>query len=271
MQTNHETGVADARRMSGRAGATGFTGTTYSLVSAPGVATPGTRWAVPREAHLVGSPRSREGMDRQITLALRADDPITADGAAAYFQSAPHPIRVLPSHLQDQSDVLLIVVGKVTDETLSWMRRAAVTGRSQRARVVLVAESMTESQLMRAINYGLTSFLYRHQVGFAQVLRAVVNSREGRAELPDTVVASLVEQLRTAQQAQGGAVGTGGLTPRETEVLRHLADGLDTLEIASQLSYSERTIKNIIHGLITRFGLRNRAHAVAHGIRTGLI
>ncbi|MFJ8495135.1 LuxR C-terminal-related transcriptional regulator [Streptomyces sp. NPDC094038] len=53
--------------------------------------------------------------------------------------------------------------------------------------------------------------------------------------------------------------------------MRHLAGGLDTTEIASSPSYSERTIKNAIHGVTSRFGVRNRAHAVAHGIRTGLI
>jgi DNA-binding NarL/FixJ family response regulator len=264
--TNRDSGPTEALRTSARPGPTG-------LVLAPGsdngTAAPGGRWAGPREGYVGnGGGRGRDGLERPLTLALRADDPITADGAAAYFQSGPHPVRLLPVHLQDQSEVLLLLVGEVTDETLSWMRRAAVGSTGTQARIVLVADSITETQLMRAIGYGLTSFLHRHQVGFAQVLRAVVNSRDGRAELPDTLVASLVEQLRTAQQDHGGP---GGLTPREAEVLRHLADGLDTAEIASKLSYSERTIKNIIHGMISRLGLRNRAHAVAHGIRTGLI
>jgi DNA-binding NarL/FixJ family response regulator len=237
-------------------------------VSSTGADTPGSRWAGPQEAHSGNGGRGRDGLELPLSLALRADDPITAEGAAAYLQSGPHQVRLLPAGLQDQSEVLLVMVGEVTDETLSWMRRAAVRDTGTRARIVLVADTITENQLIRAVGWGLTSFLNRRQVGFAQVLRAVVNSREGRAELPDTLVASLAEQLRTAQQVRRG---TGGLRPREAEVLRLLADGLDTAEIASKLSYSERTIKNIIHGMITRLGLRNRAHAVAHGIRTGLI
>ena len=39
---------------------------------------------------------------------------------------------------------------------------------------------------------------------------------------------------------------------------------MDTGEIASKLSYSERTVKNVMHGLTTRLHLRNRAHAVAY-------
>jgi DNA-binding CsgD family transcriptional regulator len=62
-----------------------------------------------------------------------------------------------------------------------------------------------------------------------------------------------------------------GLTERELGVLRLVADGLDTGEIAQQLAYSERTIKNIIHDITTRFHLRNRSHAVAFALRQGLI
>ena len=50
-----------------------------------------------------------------------------------------------------------------------------------------------------------------------------------------------------------------------------IADGHDTKEIALELCYSERTVKNIIHDLTTRLQLRNRAHAVAYAVRQGLI
>ena len=62
-----------------------------------------------------------------------------------------------------------------------------------------------------------------------------------------------------------------GLTERELEVLRLLADGLDTSEVGQRLFYSERTVKNIIHDVTSRLELRNRTHAVAYAIREGLI
>jgi DNA-binding NarL/FixJ family response regulator len=62
-----------------------------------------------------------------------------------------------------------------------------------------------------------------------------------------------------------------GLTEREVRVLRMLADGHETSTIARELNYSERTVKNIVHDITTRLQLRNRAHAVAFGIRNGLI
>ncbi|MET8765264.1 LuxR C-terminal-related transcriptional regulator [Lentzea sp. NPDC004782] len=61
------------------------------------------------------------------------------------------------------------------------------------------------------------------------------------------------------------------LSPRETEMLRLLAEGLDTAEIAEKLIYSERTVKNVLHNLLNRLDLRNRTHAVAYALRRGLL
>ncbi len=57
----------------------------------------------------------------------------------------------------------------------------------------------------------------------------------------------------------------------EIDVLRLLADGHDTGEIARQLSFSERTVKNVVHDVTTRLQLRNRSHAVANASREGWI
>jgi DNA-binding NarL/FixJ family response regulator len=66
-------------------------------------------------------------------------------------------------------------------------------------------------------------------------------------------------------------IGPDGLSGREREVLKLLADGLGTNEIASALAYSERTIKNVIHDVTTRLNLRNRSHAVAYAVKAGIV
>jgi DNA-binding NarL/FixJ family response regulator len=58
---------------------------------------------------------------------------------------------------------------------------------------------------------------------------------------------------------------------RYVKVLRLLAEGAGTHDIAESLSYSERTIKGLIPGIERELGARSRAHAVAEGIRRGLI
>ncbi|CAM5282882.1 response regulator transcription factor [Streptomyces californicus] len=62
-----------------------------------------------------------------------------------------------------------------------------------------------------------------------------------------------------------------GLASREVDVLRLVAEGYDTADIATKLAYSERTIKNVLHSVMTRLQLRNRSHAVAYAMRQGLI
>jgi DNA-binding NarL/FixJ family response regulator len=61
------------------------------------------------------------------------------------------------------------------------------------------------------------------------------------------------------------------LNDRTVEVLRLLAEGASTQEIAESLRYSERTIKGLIQELEQELGARSRAHAVAEGIRQGYI
>lgn len=62
-----------------------------------------------------------------------------------------------------------------------------------------------------------------------------------------------------------------GLTQREFDVLCLLADGDSTRDIAVRLSYSERTVKNIVHDLLLKLNGRTRAHAVALAARRGVI
>jgi DNA-binding NarL/FixJ family response regulator len=58
-----------------------------------------------------------------------------------------------------------------------------------------------------------------------------------------------------------------GLTERECDILRLLTEGLNTEQIAGRLAYSERTVKNVLHRVMKRQGLRNRAHAAAYAVR----
>ena len=54
-------------------------------------------------------------------------------------------------------------------------------------------------------------------------------------------------------------------------MLRLVAEGCSTADIALKLAYSDRTIKNILHSVMTRLNLRTRSQAVAYAMRQGLI
>jgi DNA-binding CsgD family transcriptional regulator len=102
----------------------------------------------------------------------------------------------------------------------------------------------------------------------------------------NTVSAVLPRSTLTAEQlvvtvlaaAAGLRVATAGFEPapppfndRSVQVLRLLSEGAGTQEISLSLSYSERTIKGLIGEIERALGARSRAHAVARGIRSGII
>jgi DNA-binding CsgD family transcriptional regulator len=66
------------------------------------------------------------------------------------------------------------------------------------------------------------------------------------------------------------AAGTS-LTPRETEVLRLLSEGLANKEIAARLEFSTHTAKFHVESILRKLGAVNRAEAVMEGIRQGLL
>ena len=59
----------------------------------------------------------------------------------------------------------------------------------------------------------------------------------------------------------GDAVPLARFSQREIDVVTLVSEGIGTREIAQKLSYSERTVKNVLQGIMLRLGLRNRAHA----------
>lgn len=81
---------------------------------------------------------------------------------------------------------------------------------------------------------------------------------------------ALLNSLSVAQDPQQPAGSAGGLTAREREVLRFLAQGLSNAAIATRLGISEFTIKRHVANILTKLDLPSRAAAAAHAARHGL-
>jgi DNA-binding CsgD family transcriptional regulator len=71
------------------------------------------------------------------------------------------------------------------------------------------------------------------------------------------------------RQACGGTVPS--LSPRETEVLGLLADGMLTSEAAAQLGIGEETVQTLVRRAMRKLGARNRTQAVANALRLRLL
>ncbi len=234
----------------------------------------------PREADRPGVPRAN-GVRRPplsdgvladpVTVAVLADDPVTGQGAAAYLASCAG-VKLLPEDRRDEAEVVLILVSWVTEETLGWLRQVAESARPE-ARFVLVGDGVRDQHVARSIGNGPMSVIQRQEADFRRILRAIAAVRQGRLEEPGVAFGWLSGQIRAIQQdvLDPNTSTPAALESRETTVLRLLADGLGTPEIALRLNFSERTVKNIIHGVLARWKLHNRAHAVAFALRNGAI
>lgn len=212
---------------------------------------------------------AQAGSIRVGVVVLAGNAVLGADLVAALAVSGG--LRVLPAEERGDADVVVVLAELVTeavvDEIAGWWRASDAAGQ----RIVLVAGPLRERYLPRLFGAGVVSVLPYRELTSGQVERAVLASSAGRAVVPDLLVRWLVDEVRSGQCDLRAERGTspGGLAVREVEVLRRLAEGLDTSRIANELSYSERTIKKIIQDVLTRLGLRNRAHAVSYAMRVG--
>lgn len=208
-------------------------------------------------------------MDKPIATYVHGSDPISRAGVISQLRIAPE-VRVVGEMDVDQAAVAVYVTDTVDDEAARTMRALR---RGELPRLVLVATLLDEAALVAAAEAGVGGLLRRADATPEALVRTIVKVAAGAGEIPADLLGRLMDQLGRLQRqvlSPRGLTFTG-LTPRETEVLRMVAEGHDTAEIAARMSYSERTVKNVLHDLTTRLQLRNRTHAVAYAVREGLI
>ena len=207
----------------------------------------------------------------RLQVALVATDPISEEGITSALRDNPL-VEVVAEDRIPFADAGLVLARDTNSRILSVLEsldtQFAVPGRP----IVLVAESIDEHQLVRAVRHGVVSFLPRSRATVDDAVRALVAGSDGGSALPPRMARTLVEEIRVRQRL-GDREGTvaGGLTRREIEVLALMAEGMSTAAVAAKLNYSERTIKAVLNTLIKRLGLRNRAHAVAYAVRNGAV
>ncbi|MCP2205571.1 DNA-binding response regulator, NarL/FixJ family, contains REC and HTH domains [Lentzea flava] len=218
--------------------------------------TPHTAW--PSERRPATSGQTRRAA---IRVSVVTTDPLVTSGLLAMLRPTPGIELVTES---SEAEVTIAVADVGLHEVLTPGIK----------RLVLIADDLKRNELWAAIEHGLVVLVPRNEAtNRTRLLRAVRDACEGRGDLPAEQLGIVLEGLKLLQENTLGPrdLTLGGFSQRETEVIRLLADGLDTSEIAERLIYSERTVKNVLHSLLSRLNLRNRAHAVAYALRHGVI
>ncbi|WP_181140205.1 LuxR C-terminal-related transcriptional regulator [Streptomyces sp. Ru62] len=197
---------------------------------------------------------------------LPTGDPISELALENFVRQCPHLVWTADTNAAD-----VVVAALHSPDTPAVTRLRKQVG--ERVPLVLVVGGEWRAGLHQAVVSGVRAVLPRCGFTWEAFTQTVRQVRAGHADLPPALQGRLMDQMQYTHREVLVPRGLtpGGLTEREAQVLRLIADGHELQDIGNQLGYSERTIKNVLYGVIKRHRLRNRSHAVSFAIRSGLI
>jgi len=205
----------------------------------------------------------------RVPVWVSARDPISEAGVVSQLRPRPE-VRIVGRDEDDDALVAVVISDSLDGDTLRMLRAVQRKGFT---RTVLVVGQMDDGDLVTAIEAGVVGLVRRNEATSDRLVAVIRAAATGEGTVPPDLLGRLMDQVGKLQRQVLGPRGLTftGLAAREIEVLRLIADGYDTGEVARELAYSERTVKNVLHDVTSRLQLRNRSHAVAYALREGLI
>jgi DNA-binding NarL/FixJ family response regulator len=136
---------------------------------------------------------------------------------------------------------------------------SAIRGEFPEARIVILTTHAGDVQVSRALKAGARGYLLKGSLRneLLETIRAV---HAGQKRVSSEIAAEIAEHSTDY-----------ALTPREVDVLRLAAKGNANKEIGAQLSLTEETVKSHIRNILAKLEAKDRTHAVAIGVKRGII
>jgi DNA-binding NarL/FixJ family response regulator len=141
------------------------------------------------------------------------------------------------------------------------------------SRVLILTTFDLDEYVYDALRAGASGFLLK-DVTAERLFDAVRVIAAGDALLAPNVTRRLISEfalIRPKQEATAPPAAVATLTPRETQVLRLVAEGLSNPEIAARLVVTEETVKTHVSRVLGKLGLRDRTQAVVAAYESGLV
>jgi DNA-binding NarL/FixJ family response regulator len=135
----------------------------------------------------------------------------------------------------------------------------SIRGEFPDARIIVLTTHAGDVQVSRALRAGARAYLLKGSLR-KELLDTIRAVHAGQKRLSSEVAAEIAEHATD-----------DALTPREIDVLRLVAAGNPNKEIAAQLSLTEETVKSHIRNILAKLGANDRTHAVAIGLKRGII
>jgi DNA-binding NarL/FixJ family response regulator len=166
------------------------------------------------------------------------------------------------------SDTVTAVAADTLDEA---MLACPPRLRSDGHPLLFVADRFVPADVVHALRAGVRTMIRAADATPSRLIAALHSARDGDGQLPHEALLGALSGGAPTPVATAATVPAPSLTARQMRVLELMAEGQDNATIARTLRCSEHTVKNVIYDLMVRLGVRNRAHAVACGVRAGLI
>jgi len=204
-----------------------------------------------------------------IRLLIVDDHPVVRDGLRGILESSQGFTVV--GEASDGAEAVIRAEALRPDVILMDLRMPGTDGvsaikrlveRGTTARILVLTTYDTDSDVVPAIEAGATGYLLKDSPR-SELLRAVRAAARGEAALSPSVATLLLHQVRAPAREP--------LSNRELDVLALVARGSSNRDIAARLFISEATVKTHLLHIYAKFGVNDRAAAVATGFERGLL
>ena len=225
---------------------------------------------------------------RRIGIVVADDHEVVRAGFAALLDTQPD-FSVLGT-ASDGATAVSVCQSVRPDVALMDVRMPGVDGIEATRRlmaagdppkVLILTTFDLDEYVFDALRAGASGFLLK-DVTAERLFEGVRVVSSGEALLAPGVTKRLISEFARLRPAdRGGPSGRAdsaaappalsSLTPRETEVLRLVAEGLSNTEIAARLVVTEETVKTHVSRMLAKLGLRDRTQAVVAAYESGLV
>jgi DNA-binding NarL/FixJ family response regulator len=204
--------------------------------------------------------------DSPITILTADDHPLIRDGLAAVLRAesglqvvaeAANGEEAIEAYARLHPDIVLMDLRMPVMDGLTATR--AILADDPNARIIVLTTYDGDEDIYRALSAGARGYLLKDMMrtDLLGVIRAVHRGQRG---IPAPVAARLAEHTPRI-----------GLTPRELEVLRLVADGLSNAQVAERIGRTEGTVKVHLKNILQKLDVKDRTEAVTTALRRGFI
>ena len=215
-------------------------------------------------------------MTTAIRVLVADDHPIVRDGLVAILSTQPdidvigeaaNGREVIERVALLRPDVLLLDLEMPEMDGVEALRRLRDSGATVRTIVFTAFDS--DERILGAVQAGAQGYLLKGAPR-DELFEAVRVVYAGGSLLQPVVTSKLLRRI-SAGPTPTPTPTTDALTPRELEVLRLMARGLQNKEIANELVISERTVKFHVSSILQKLDAGNRTEAVTIAIQQGMV